>query len=68
MARLITSKAAHRNTYEAVQIHGGYGYIVEVQIEHFYRDAKALELFLISFQIQRNTLADRVTGKIIPNP
>jgi alkylation response protein AidB-like acyl-CoA dehydrogenase len=68
LAKIIASKAAYRNTYEAVQIHGGYGYMAEGQIEHFYRDAKALELFLEPCQVQRNMLADRITGRIIPNP
>jgi len=64
MAKMISSKTAYRATYEAVQIHGGYGYMTESHIEHFYRDAKALDLFLEPGQIQRNMLADQITGKI----
>jgi len=67
MAKIIASKAAYRITYEAVQIHGGYGYMAEAHIEHFYRDAKALELFLEPCQIQRNMLGDQIAGRIIPN-
>ncbi|HDH87334.1 MAG TPA: acyl-CoA dehydrogenase [Desulfobacteraceae bacterium] len=63
MSKMIASKAAYRNAYEAVQIYGGYGYMTEGQIEHFYRDAKVLDLFLEPGQIQRNILADHITGK-----
>ena len=63
MAKLIASKVAYKTTYEAVQIHGGYGYMTESHIEHFYRDAKVLDLFLEPGQIQRNMLADQITGR-----
>jgi len=63
MSKMIASKTAYRITYEAVQIHGGYGYMTESHIEHFYRDAKVLDLFLEPGQIQRNMLADQITGR-----
>ena len=63
MAKAIASRTAYRVTYEAVQIHGGYGYMTEGHIEHFYRDAKALELFLETGQIQKNLLADQIAGR-----
>jgi len=63
ISKMIASKAAYRNAYEAVQIYGGYGYMTEGHIEHFYRDAKVLDLFLEPGQIQRNMLADHITGK-----
>ncbi len=63
MSKMIASKAAYKTTYDAVQIYGGYGYMTEGHIEHFYRDAKVLELFLEPGQIQRNMLADHITGK-----
>jgi alkylation response protein AidB-like acyl-CoA dehydrogenase len=63
MSKMIASKAAYRTTYDAVQIYGGYGYMTEGQIEHFYRDAKVLDLFLEPGQTQRNMLADHITGK-----
>jgi alkylation response protein AidB-like acyl-CoA dehydrogenase len=62
VATIIASRTAYRATYEAVQIHGGYGYMTEGQIEHFYRDAKALNLFLETEQMQRNMLADQIAG------
>jgi alkylation response protein AidB-like acyl-CoA dehydrogenase len=42
--------------------------MTEVHIEQLYRDAKALELFLEPGQIQRNILADQMSGRISPNP
>ena len=64
MSKMIASKAAYRNAYEAVQIHGGYGYMTEGHIEHFYRDAKVLDLFLEPGYIQRNMLADHLLGRV----
>ena len=37
--------------------------MTESHIEHFYRDAKVLDLFLEPGQIQRNMLADQITGR-----
>ena len=63
MSKMISSRTAYTATYNAVQIHGGYGYMTEGQIEHFYRDAKVLDLFLEPGYIQRNMLADTILGK-----
>jgi len=63
MSKMIASKAAYRTTYDAVQIYGGYGYMTEGHIEHFYRDAKVLDLFLEPGNIQRNMLADNILGR-----
>ena len=62
MSKMISGRTAYRVTYDALQIYGGYGYMKEGHIERFYRDAKALELFLESPQVQRNMLADKITG------
>ena len=63
MAKMISSQTAYKTTYNAVQVHGGYGYMTEGQIEHFYRDAKVLDLFLEPSHIQRNMLADNILGR-----
>jgi len=39
MAKLFASEVAQRVTWEALQIHGGYGYITEFAVERFFRDA-----------------------------
>lgn len=64
MARMVATRAAYRAAYEAVQVFGGYGYMTEGHIERFYRDAKALELFLEPAHIQRAMLADQILGKV----
>jgi alkylation response protein AidB-like acyl-CoA dehydrogenase len=63
MAKMISSQTAYTTTYNAVQVHGGYGYMTEGHIEHFYRDAKVLDLFLEPGHIQRNMLADNILGR-----
>ncbi len=63
MAKRVASRAACRVTYETVQIHAGTGYMTESHVEHFYRDAKALDLFLESEPVQRRRLADEITGR-----
>jgi len=63
MAKTVGARAAIRAADDAVQIHGGYGYMKEGQVERFYRDAKVLDLFLEPPQVQRNMLADYMTGR-----
>lgn len=63
ITKVIASKTAYNVTNHALQIHGGQGYMKEGRIEHFYRDAKVLGLFLESAQLQRNMLADEIAGK-----
>jgi alkylation response protein AidB-like acyl-CoA dehydrogenase len=45
MAKLFTSEAANRIAYLALQIHGGYGYSKEYEIERIYRDARVLSIY-----------------------
>ena len=63
MAKMVGVRTAIRAASDAVQIHGGYGYMKEGQVERFYRDAKVLDLFLEPPQVQRNMLADHLTGR-----
>ncbi len=44
MAKLFASRMAADVTNKVVQVHGGYGYIVDYPIERYYRDARALEI------------------------
>jgi butyryl-CoA dehydrogenase len=57
MAKLYASEIAVNATREAVQIHGGYGYIDETPVSRFYRDAKILEIGEGTSEIQRLILA-----------
>jgi alkylation response protein AidB-like acyl-CoA dehydrogenase len=63
MSKMVATGAAYRVTNDALQIHGGQGYMTEGHIEHYYRDAKVLDLFLEPGQLQRNMLANEITGK-----
>ena len=47
---------------EAIQIFGGYGYIVETAIEHYFRDAWAIGVELGTEEEQKDLIAERILG------
>jgi len=49
---------------EAIQLHGGYGYMLEYEVERFYRDAKIMEIYEGTKEIQKNTIAGALLGKL----
>jgi alkylation response protein AidB-like acyl-CoA dehydrogenase len=53
MAKLFASDTAMRVTTDAVQLHGGYGYMAEYTVERYMREAKALQIVEGTNQIQR---------------
>ena len=53
MAKLFASEMAMKHTVEAVQIHGGYGYIQEYRVERLMREAKITQLYEGTSEIQR---------------
>ena len=53
MAKLYASEASIRITNEAIQIHGGYGYIRDFNVERYYRDARITTLYEGTSEIQR---------------
>lgn len=57
MAKLFASEAATRAANQAIQIHGGYGYMKEYQVERFWRDAKLCEIGEGTSEIQRIVIA-----------
>jgi alkylation response protein AidB-like acyl-CoA dehydrogenase len=57
MAKLLASELAMRAASEAVQIHGGYGYMQEYPVSRFFRDAKVLEIGEGTNEIQRIVIA-----------
>jgi butyryl-CoA dehydrogenase len=57
MAKLYSSEVAVQATREAVQIHGGYGFIDETPVSRYYRDAKILEIGEGTSEIQRVLVA-----------
>ncbi len=68
---------ARRQTAEAIQILGGYGYTKEFPVERYYRDAKITEIYEGTSEIQRLVIARSILGLkdaswrrllIIPSP
>ncbi len=57
LCKLHASETATFVTKEAVQIHGGYGYINEYEVERMYRDAKITEIYEGTSEIQRMVIA-----------
>ncbi len=57
MAKLYASRVAVECALEAVQIHGGYGYVREYQVERFLRDAKITEIYEGTSEIQKIVIA-----------
>lgn len=53
MAKLFASEVAMRTTVEAVQIHGGYGYVREYHVERLMRDAKITQIYEGTSEIQK---------------
>ena len=53
MAKLFASEVAMKTTVEAVQIHGGYGYVKEYHVERLMRDAKITQIYEGTSEVQR---------------
>ena len=62
-AKYRASEAAMSVTNEAVQIHGGYGYTTEFDVERLYRDAKITEIYEGTTEIQKTIIARGVFGE-----
>lgn len=60
MAKLYASEVAMRTTVEAVQIHGGYGFVKEYHVERLMRDAKITQIYEGTSEIQRIVIAREV--------
>lgn len=53
MAKLFASEVAMKTTVEAVQVHGGYGYVKEYHVERLMRDAKITQIYEGTSEVQR---------------
>ena len=60
MAKLFASEVAMRTTIEAVQIHGGYGFVKEYHVERLMRDAKITQIYEGTSEIQRIVISREV--------
>ena len=57
MAKLYASKIAQEVTTDAVQIHGGYGYVKEYHVERLMRDAKITQIYEGTTEIQKMVIS-----------
>jgi acyl-CoA dehydrogenase len=64
IAKLFAGEIAVSVTNDALQLHGGYGYIAEYDIERFYRDAKIVEIYEGTREIEKLTIAREILGKL----
>jgi alkylation response protein AidB-like acyl-CoA dehydrogenase len=62
-AKLFASEMARRQTAEAIQVLGGYGYTKEFPVERYYRDAKITEIYEGTSEIQRLVIARELLGR-----
>ena len=62
-AKLFTSEMAQHVTNKALQIHGGYGYIREYNVERYFRDARITEIYEGTSEIQKMVISDWVLNK-----
>ena len=60
MAKLYASKICTQVVSNAVQIHGGYGYMKDYPVERYYRDAKVLEIYEGTSEVQRMVIAGQL--------
>ena len=63
MAKEYASRVAVDVANEAVQVHGGAGYVDDFDVERFYRDAKILQIYEGTTEIQKNIIGRELLGK-----
>ncbi len=63
-AKLFTAEMAQRVTTRALQIHGGYGYTKEYNVERYFRDARITEIYEGTSEIQKMVIADWVVNRL----
>lgn len=62
MAKLYASKVAMEQTVEAVQIHGGYGFVKEYHVERLMRDAKITQIYEGTSEVQKIVISRGIIG------
>ncbi len=63
MAKLVASQTANYVANEAVQIHGGYGYVKEYAVERYFRDARVTEIYEGTTEAQKMVIARSIIGE-----
>jgi alkylation response protein AidB-like acyl-CoA dehydrogenase len=64
IAKYLAGEVGVKVANEALQLHGGYGYMADYDIERFYRDAKIVEIYEGTKEIEKNTIARELLGKL----
>ncbi len=62
-AKLFTSEMAQKVTSKALQIHGGYGYTKEYNVERYFRDARITEIYEGTSEVQKMVIADWILNR-----
>ncbi|MBL0700770.1 MAG: acyl-CoA dehydrogenase family protein [Desulfosarcina sp.] len=65
MAKCYATDIAQEVCGQAIQIHGGYGYLTDYPVERYYRDARITTIYEGTNQIQRIVIANEILGKVI---
>ena len=65
IAKLFAGEIAVSVTNDALQLHGGYGYLAEYDISRFYRDAKIVEIYEGAREIEKITIAKEILGRSV---
>ena len=68
MAKLFASEVAMRHTVEAIQIHGGYGYVKEYHVERLMRDAKITQIYEGTSEMQRIVISRSILNGQLYEP
>jgi alkylation response protein AidB-like acyl-CoA dehydrogenase len=68
MAKLFASEVAMKHTVEAVQVHGGYGYVKEYHVERLMRDAKITQIYEGTSEMQRIVISRNVLSGQLYEP
>ncbi len=63
IAKMYAARVAVEVADEAIQLFGGYGYMLDYEVERFYRDARITEIYEGTTEIQKNTIARAILGK-----
>jgi alkylation response protein AidB-like acyl-CoA dehydrogenase len=63
MAKWIAGEVGVKVANDALQLHGGYGYMADYDVERFYRDAKIVEIYEGTKEIEKSTIAREIFGK-----
>jgi alkylation response protein AidB-like acyl-CoA dehydrogenase len=62
MAKLFASEMAERVCSDAIQIHGGYGYLADFPVERIYRDVRVCQIYEGTSDVQRLVISRSLTG------